>query len=168
MAEENVQEVTEVKEEETLERCFWCGLPKDKTVSDEQITKMRPVIHDYRPCEACKEKFNGGIHVIGVTDKPIVQGMFPISKSDNGDCLYPTGSMFVATDEFVKDLLPEEENKELKENVLRERILMLPEEVVSNIVEEARKAQAGEDITPTEEVSNEENIQNQSDKENMA
>lgn len=155
--------------EERIERCFWCGKPKSGEIEETEETIKNSVINDYTPCDKCKESFAGGIHVIGVTNKPIVNGMFPISKDDK-NTLYPTGSMFVANEEFIKDMLSNEGEKELLENVLKERILMIPNEVCEQIVNDARTAQAenGEeyieqmDEVHKEESSNEEDIQDQS------
>lgn len=130
---------------ERVERCFWCGRPKDKTITEEQAATMDSVINNYVPCDSCKEIFAKGIHVIGVTKEPIVEGMFPISTDEDSN-LYPTGSMFVANEEFIEDMLSEESEKELKENVLKERILMLPDELVSQIVQDARNAEQGENL----------------------
>jgi hypothetical protein len=90
--------------------------------------------------------------------------------------------MFIANDEFIKDMLSEDSEKELLENVLRERIIMIPNDVCEKIVNDAREAQSGEEYinhmdTITDAVidkineersTNEENIQNQSDKKSMA
>ena len=144
---DNVETTTEetMNEENRAERCFWCGRLKDPNITEEQAEQMGSVIRSYVPCDSCKELFSKGIHVIGVTKEPIIDGMFPISV--NGDeKLYPTGSMFVANEEFINDMLSEESEKELKENVLREKILMLPDELVSQIVSDARKAEQGQDL----------------------
>ena len=94
---------------ERIERCFWCGRPKNGEVLETEETVKKSIIRDYVPCNSCKELIDDKIHVIGVTTEPIVEGMFPISADENGEnCLYPTGSMFVATENFVKELLSEE------------------------------------------------------------
>lgn len=154
--------------ESVIERCFWCGRPKDGEIEETEETIKNSVINNYSPCKKCKESFGNGIHVIGVVDKPIVDGMFPISKDDK-QTLYPTGSMFVANDDFIKEMLSDEGEKELLENVLKERMLMIPNEVCEQIVNDARAAQAeGEeyiehmDEVHEEENSNEENIQSES------
>ncbi len=154
--------------ESVIERCFWCGRPKDGEIEETEETIKNSVINNYSPCEKCKESFGNGIHVIGVIDKPIVDGMFPISKNDK-QTLYPTGSMFVANDDFIKEMLSDEGEKELLENVLKERMLMIPNEVCEQIVNDARAAQAeGEeyiehmDEVHEEENSNEENVQSES------
>lgn len=136
-----------VETQERTEICFWCGKPKhieEGVAFTEEIYK-NAIIQNYVPCDACKKTFGDGIHVIGVKRNPIAKGMFPISKDEEGD-LFPTGSMFVANESFVKDMLSEEEDKELLENVLQEKILMLKDEVVTEIIEQARKQNQGEDL----------------------
>lgn len=153
--------------EERIERCFWCGKPKDGAIEETEETIKNSVINNYEPCDACKASFGDGIHVIGVTKQPIVQNMFPISKDDK-NTLYPTGSMFVANEEFIKDMLSDENEKELLDAVLKEKVLMIPNELCEQIVNDVRSAQAesnGEyinkmDAVHEEGASNEENVQN--------
>lgn len=136
-----------VETKKRTEICFWCGKPKhieEGAEITEEIYK-NAVVNNYVPCDACSKTFGDGIHVIGVKREPIVKGMFPISKDSEGD-LFPTGSMFVANESFIKDMLSEEEDKELLENVLQEKILMLKDEVVTEIIEEARRQNQGEDL----------------------
>jgi hypothetical protein len=162
--------------EKKIEICFWCGNPKDENISHEDLLKAKTdndiVINNYRPCDRCKKMFGKGIHVIGVTDKPIAEGMFPISKSSD-QTLYPTGSMFVASEEFILDLLSDDAQKELRENVLKERVLMMPDSVVEGIVNDAREHNQGENLDinsallDDEGEKNEENVQDQSNEESL-
>ena len=162
-----------MSEENRIERCFWCGRPKDQTITEEtEETIKQSVINNYNPCEKCKEQFADGVHVIGVTKEPIVKGMFPISK-DGDNVLYPTGSMFVANDDFIKDLISEPSEEQLLHDVLEKRLLMLPDEFVVDIVEQARKEQQGEDLDTyinddMENAVNEEDVHSESDEESMA
>lgn len=127
------------EEVKRIERCFWCGKPKDGSIIEEtEETLHNSVINNYEPCENCKKAFAHGVHVIGVTKQPIVDGMFPIMK-DGDNVLYPTGSMFVANDDFIKDMLDGED--ELLANVLKERILLIPNEQCEQIVNDATEAQ---------------------------
>ena len=125
-----------------VEICFWCGRPKDSSIDPEKLNAKNTVIPDYTPCDKCIEEFDGGIHVIGVSTDPIVENMPPISKDDKLT-LYPTGSMFVGADSFIKDMLLEdnekEEDNELLQNVLKERVLMIPNELCESIIEEIRR-----------------------------
>lgn len=152
--------------EERIERCFWCGKPKSGEIKETEETIKNSVINNYEPCDTCKASFGNGIHVIGVTKEPIVKDMFPISKDDK-NTLYPTGSMFVANEEFIKEMLSDESEKELLEAVLKERVLMIPNELCDQIVNDARNAQAESnekyinqmDTVHGEETSNEKNVQ---------
>lgn len=160
-----------MSEQQRAERCFWCGKLKSHELTEREVLekKIQSYIGSYEPCDQCKELFKDGIHVVGVTNKPIVEGMFPIST--NGDeNLYPTGSMFIANDEFITDMLSEDSEKELLKNVLKERKLMLRNEVVESIVKQAREANVGKDIDVNvgEGESNEEEVQDQSNEESVA
>lgn len=162
------------EEEKRIERCFWCGRPKSGPIEETEETINNSVITNYQPCPLCKEEFSKGIHVIGVTEKPIVDGMFPIMKDDK-NTLYPTGSMFVAQEDFIKDMLSEESEKELLENVLKERVILLRNEMVEQIVEDARAAGNENELVEDyknklEKVAGEENaeeVQSQSNEESM-
>ena len=164
---QNVNTLVKGQEADTLEEspqeieiCFWCGRPKDKNIEltdgDIENGKYVPRITSYIPCDDCKKIIGNNIHVIGVSKKPIIKDMFPISK-DGEDFLYPTGSMFVAGDDFVMDVLSGDENKEIRENVLKERILLLPEEVVTDIIHKMRK----------DNKNNDKNVQSESNKESV-
>lgn len=162
-------------EVKNVEFCFWCGEPKDKSIKDEinsdNKKSFRPVINNYNPCERCKEIFSNGIHVIGVSKEPVIKTMFPITKTDEDGPLYPTGSMFVADDYFIEELLDSPDDKELKENVLKERIIMLPDEFVSQMIKEAREQGRGQSldsiIKDKEGETDEENVQNQGDEDGL-
>ncbi len=153
------------EEVKRIERCFWCGKPKDGSIVEEtEETLKNSVINNYEPCENCKKAFAHGIHVIGVTKKPIVDDMFPIMK-DGDAVLYPTGSMFVANDDFIKDMLDGED--ELLENVLKERILLIPNEQCEQIVKDATEAQNNAEqieaqMDAVQGETNEEDVQDQS------
>ena len=160
-----------MSETQKIERCFWCGRPKDASIIEEtEETLKNSVINNYQPCEKCKESFNGGIHVIGVTKEPIVKNMFPIVK-DGENVLYPTGSMFVANEEFIKEMISgdSEDEKELLTNVLKERVLLIPNDQCEQIVNDAREAQEAQSNseyinTEMEGVaSNEEDVQGEGD-----
>ena len=117
-----------------IERCFWCGRPKDINIkeTDENLDTLKnSIIKNYIPCDRCKEEIADKIHVIGVTEEPIVPNMFPISKDDNMT-LYPTGSMFAAGEDMIKDMLSDQQD--LLENVLNEKVLLLPDKDVTDII----------------------------------
>lgn len=136
--------------------CFWCGEEKSEVAMLGKIDKqdsaapMKAVLN-YEPCDKCKELFSAGIHVIGVTEQRPVEGMFPISKTENGADLFPTGAMFVATEDWVNRMFDKPEMAHMKENVLRDRVLLLPSEIVDDIVKESR---AAEEVEETENENN--------------
>lgn len=145
-----------------IDCCFWCGLPKDQSIEfegawDEKYQKDI-VVGSYEPCDRCKELIGDGIHVMGATKDPIVEGMPPIIQ-DGDVTLYPTGSMFVATEQIIRGLLAddsadEEGKKELDskiEAVLKDRVMFLPEETVVAIIEQIQEERKGEP-------NNEENV----------
>lgn len=125
----------------TIPVCFWCGKPKNELallgkIDKEDSEAPQKLIVNYEPCDACKELFSKGIHVIGCSDKPIVETMFPIMQ-DEKHCLYPTGSMFVASEEWVKDFLKANESEDMIENVLERKTLLMPDSIVNQIIEDS-------------------------------
>ena len=160
---------------EKIERCFWCGKPKDQSITEEtEETINNSIINSYVPCDKCKETFANGIHVMGVSKEPIVDGMFPITK-DNDNVLYPTGSMFISNDEFIKDILSDPSEKELLDNVLKERKLLLPNDFVEQIINDIRDVEnemnakdVDNHLDTLEEVLDEEKIHDQSNEESLS
>jgi hypothetical protein len=126
----------------TIPVCFWCGQDKNEVALMGKIDKEdsevpRKLITNYEPCDKCKELFSKGIHVIGVTEKPIVEGMFPIVK-DNVKTLYPTGAMFVATEDWTQRFLTANEQEDMIPDVLEEKTLLMPDTIVNEIVRESK------------------------------
>lgn len=120
--------------------CFWCTKEKGTPIELPEKNGKKPpkkAILNYEPCKSCKEMFDKGIHIIGVKDKPLVESMPPIMKDKRVE-LYPTGSYFVATPEWTKQMLLANEKGDLVDNVLERKVLMMPEEIVSKILEEAK------------------------------
>ena len=154
------EEQTQIEEKETMRVCFWCGRPFDG--SDKEIKKDDPIfVASYDPCDKCKEEIGDNIHVIGVTPEPIINEIPAIGKNDKDEDLYPTGSMFVAGENFLdmiftqdKDNKTEEEIEEQKKAILEAKVLMLPEDTVLDIIKTVRESRGEE--------SNEENIQSES------
>ena len=143
--------------------CFWCGKEKNEIAMLGKIDKadskapMKAILN-YEPCEACKEAIGKGIHVIGVQEKPIVEQMHPIAETPEGK-LYPTGSFFVSTPEWTKAMLEANGNGNLVEEVLNKKTLLMPEEIVEQIIEdfgkEAKEVKVNTDFM--EEDTNENN-----------
>lgn len=127
----------------TIPQCFWCGKDKNEIPLIDEMDKenfLAPirVIMDYEPCDKCKELFSKGIHVIGVSEEPVIKGMFPISEQANGKKLYPTGTMFVSSEQWIHKLLSEPEEQELLKLVLEHRKMLMPEEICAAYVEQAK------------------------------
>ena len=126
----------------TIPICFWCGHDKNEVVLMGRIDREdseapRRLILNYDPCDKCKELFSKGIHIIGVTEQPIIEGMFPI-VDDGKATLYPTGSMFVATEDWVQRFLIANKQEGMIENVLEKKMLMMPDTIVTEIVKESK------------------------------
>lgn len=112
--------------------CFWCLKPLDPDKKLQEGEKM--YFESYDPCERCEELFSHGIQVIGVSTSMVMPGMIAVLKDGEGKPLYPTGSMFLATEEWTRELLKDEPEK-LKE-VLSIRKLLMPDEIVGEIIKE--------------------------------
>lgn len=142
----------------TIPVCFWCGKDKNEValmgkIDKEDSEAPRKLIINYEPCDACKELFSKGIHVVGVTDKPIVPEMFPIVQDDKVT-LYPTGSMFVATEDWVQRFLTANEQEAMISDVLAKKTLLMPDVIVNEIVRES-KVEEMEVQIPTQDIEKE-------------
>jgi hypothetical protein len=111
---------------------------------------------DYEPCEQCKELFNMGIHIIGVSTEPMVETMFPIVNDEN-ITLYPTGSMFVSSEEWVTNFLTANNQQSMLDNVLSNRVLMLPDTIVTEIIEDSKAEEINVEILDDEKENTDEN-----------
>ena len=146
----------------TIPQCFWCGQDKNELALLGKIDKQdseapRRVIMDYEPCDKCKELFDKGIHVIGVSTEPIIKSMFPISEQPDGTKLYPTGTMFVSSEDWIRRLLSEPNEQELLNSVLEHKKLMMPEEICAAYVQQAQEMEAVDIMEQQEEELNENN-----------
>ena len=135
--------------------CFWCGKEKNEIalmgeIGEEDLQAPMKAIVNYEPCDKCKELFSKGIHVIGVVDKPLAKGHFPIV--DNHDIkLYPTGSMFVATEDWAVRFLEGNEQEHMIDNVLQKRVFLLPDEFVTEMVKDVKAEEMEVDFPEVEE-----------------
>jgi len=127
--------------------CFWCGKDK-KAIPIEEIKSNTEVparaIAGYEPCDECKEFINQGVQLIGTTLAPIIDNMPPITMMEGPGAgeetpLYPTSSFVVVQESFIREFL-EEESPEFIEDVITKRALLLPQEIVTMIMAESRKA----------------------------
>jgi hypothetical protein len=143
----------------TIPVCFWCGKDKDEIalmgkIDKEDSEAPRRLIMNYDPCDKCKALFSRGIQVIGASNSPIVPSMFPI-VDDGTIKLYPTGSMFVATEDWAQRFLTANHQEHMIEQVLTKKMLIMPESVVSEIVKESKSPEM--EVSFPEEVSDENN-----------
>ncbi len=145
--------------------CFWCGKPKNEIALLGKIDKQdsetpRHVIIDYDPCDTCQQLFSQGIHIIGVTEEPIAEGMFPI-VDDGTNTFYPTGSMLVARPEWAERFLTANNKSDMIPDVLERKALLLPDSLVNELVKEAKGVEELDVSFPEEntegEQSNEDN-----------
>lgn len=137
----------------TIPVCFWCGGDKNEIalmgkIDKEDSEAPRRLITNYEPCDKCKELFSKGVHVIGVTEQPMAQGMFPI-VNDGKNTFYPTGSMFVAPEEWIREFLTANEQTSMIDDVLEKKTLLMPDAIVNQIVNDS-KAQEMEVHMPEE------------------
>ena len=126
--------------------CFWCTKETGKPVMLPEVNGKKPpakAILNYEPCDSCAEMFGKGIHVIGVVEKAPVETMPPITSNDEVK-VYPTGSFFVASVEWVEQMLKANSNQEMLEEVIKHKVLMMPDEIVQKIIEEAKDVPAVE------------------------
>ena len=146
----------------TIPQCFWCGKDKNEIAllgkMDKKDSKApRRIIMDYEPCDNCKELFSKGIHVIGVSQEPIVENMFAITEQPDGTKLYPTGTMFVSSEDWIRRLLSAPEEQDMLNSVLKHRKLLMPEEICAAYVQQAKEVDAVDIMEQQEEESNENN-----------
>jgi hypothetical protein len=81
--------------------------------------------------------------------------MMPISNNPE---MYPTGSFFVASPQWVQAVLEQNGQGEIVEEVLKKQVLLMPEEIVAQIVNEATEVpDAPVSMDFMEEDSNEDN-----------
>lgn len=145
----------------TIPVCFWCGQEKNQVALLGKIDKkdsaapMKMII-DYEPCDKCKELFSKGIHVIGVSEEPIVEKMFPI-VDDGKNKLYPTGSMFVAPEDWIKGFLTANEQDGMIEDVLAKKVLLMPDKIVSEIIDESKAPEMEVELPEMEDTNSESN-----------
>lgn len=118
----------------SVECCFWCLKPIDTTAVLGEEDKI--VFRNYDPCPRCEELFKQGIHVIGVSPNMVMPGMFPVTQDPEGKPLYPTGVMFLASEDWIRRFLADPKDKEILEEVLKERRILMPDTMVEQIVKD--------------------------------
>lgn len=133
----------------TIPVCFWCGEDKNELyllgkLKDDAEAPMRAV-YDYEPCDKCKGFIEKGVQLIGATTDPIQKGMPPIAGNEESGFLYPTHTFTVVKEEFVREFL-ENEPQEFLNNVLEKKVLVIPVEILNQMLSEARAAEEVQDI----------------------
>ena len=139
--------------------CFWCGQEKDEIamlgkIDKEDSPAPHKLILDYEPCDKCKELIGEGIHVIGVQEEPVVKSMMPIC---NNPVMYPTGSFFVASPQWVQAILEANDQHDAVEDILKNQALLIPENILRQIINEsvdAPDASVSTEFTEGEENEN--------------
>jgi len=117
----------------TIPVCFWCGQQKNEVallgrLKGDAEAPMHVVLN-YEPCDACKEMFEKGIHVVGVTETAPQENMLPIQEKDDV-CLYPTGAFFVATENWAKSFF----DGSLLENILNKKKVFMDDSLVRSMI----------------------------------
>ena len=122
-----------------IDTCFWCLKPLNE--NDKLQKGDRQIFRSYTPCKRCEEIRKHGIAVMGTVKECPMEGMPPILEHDSL-VLFPTGSWFLASEEQIHNLLCDEEDKEQLEEVLKERVLLMPEEHVQAIINKMKEMDA--------------------------
>lgn len=117
-----------------IKTCFWCLKPFDKQISfDKEKDTME--FSSYDLCEDCKKMLGNNIHVIGVASQQMLKSQPALFFGKNGESYYPTGSMFVATNEWIMDFLRENDSSELADAIIRNRVFTIPQELMDVLIE---------------------------------
>lgn len=117
----------------TIPVCFWCGQQKNEVallgkLKGDAEAPMHVVL-DYEPCDSCREVFKKGIHVVGVTEVAPREGMLPIQGKD-GVNLYPTGSFFVATEQWATSFFDDS----MLETILAKKKVLMDDSLVRSMI----------------------------------
>lgn len=125
--------------------CFWCGEDMGVTI-DRRVKRGRPPIDapkrfiaGYDPCDKCKKIFDKGIHVIGVTPDPVYENQEPMGM-DGKTPMYPNGTWFMASEEWVTHFLADDQ--EAIDKVIEARKLLVPYEIVEKVVGAIKQEEA--------------------------
>lgn len=126
----------------SIPACFWCGQSKNEIalmgkIDKEDSKAPMKLIVDYEPCDKCKELFSKGVHVIGVIDEPVIEGMFPIYNNGT-EKLYPTGSDFIAPEDWITNFLTVNEQEDMIKGVLDKKKLLMPDSIVNEIIKDIK------------------------------
>lgn len=92
----------------TMGICFYCNKPTDTIAmlgalkGDAEAPKYS--VLDYVPCKDCQKMFDTGIPLIEASTRDVWRTQMPLTKSTEGEEVYPTGRYMVVTEEFGKML----------------------------------------------------------------
>ncbi len=125
-----------------INTCFWCLKPLDKTLKFNIETDTM-AFNGYEPCDTCKELFSRGIQVLGVSKSQTFKQQPAITVDKDNNCLYPTGRMFLAPEEWVRSFLSEDEERIILEAVIKHKVMLLPDHVLEDIMNELNKNDCG-------------------------
>ena len=129
--------------------CFWCLKPLKEGEEFHKGTD-RMIMRSYTPCKTCKDVFSHGIRLIGTVKEAPMEGMPPIGMGNDNEPLYPTGIMFLAPEEMVREMLNEPDESNILNNVLEHKVMLMPEENVAKIIDTVKNAGAGAPLTDEE------------------
>lgn len=138
----------------SMVKCFWCGEDigialMGKLKGDAEAP--RSIIQSYEPCDKCKEYFKQGILVAGISSKPVIDNLPPISHNNAGEPCYLDSSHVVMTEQGISHIL---DDQALIDAAIKQRVLLAPSKLVCKIVQDVSKLQ--------EEEQNEQNSGNTS------
>lgn len=128
----------------SMMKCFWCmeectGIALLGKLKNDEEAPKEIIDWSYKPCSKCEKEMKKGIHLIGVSDTPLVEGQPPIGISDGGE-IYPDGSWSVARKEWVKGFLSDTENADMVDSVMERGILCLETDILKQLHEQAEQA----------------------------
>lgn len=112
----------------SIDHCFWCGKKIGialfgKLKNDAEAPKN--VCTSYEPCEECKFQMEQGITFMEATETPPNPNTPPLGNA------YPTGRMFILTEDAVKHLL---NDGPLKDTVLEKRKCFLTPDMFDSLL----------------------------------
>ena len=93
----------------TIPVCFFCGKQKNMIALLGRVggkkdleVPMTGVVLDYEPCDCCKESWDKGVALLGVTTTQPEDNRPPM-KAQGGVKVYPTGDVVVVREEFAQE-----------------------------------------------------------------
>ena len=116
--------------------CFWCGEEKNELVllgrmNREDSEAPRKILRDYEPCDKCKELFSHGVHIIGVSETPAIEGLPPITVQNHTE-YYPTGVFTLVSDDYIVRVL----DSEPAQQVLKARKMLMHSDELQKLLNE--------------------------------